>query len=71
MDALIARDALKAFIEHLALNRHLSPHSVRAYTSDVEQYLDHTAMERAIKRRELTVAALDGESVRAFVPISR
>jgi len=26
MDAVAAKDALKAFIEHLALNRHLSPH---------------------------------------------
>lgn len=67
MDAVAAKDALKAFIEHLALNRHLSPHSVRAYTSDVEQYLDRTRVERGLKRAELMVSHLDGESVRAFV----
>jgi integrase/recombinase XerC len=67
MDAVAARDALKAFIEHLALNRHLSPHSVRAYTSDVEQYLEHTRVARGIRRADLAVGDLDGESVRAFV----
>jgi integrase/recombinase XerC len=67
MDAVAAKEALKAFIEHLALNRHLSAHSVRAYTSDVEQYLDLTRGERGLKRAELMVSHLDGESVRAFV----
>lgn len=67
MDAVAARDVLKAFIEHLALNRNLSPHSVRAYTSDVEQYLEHTRAARGLKRAELDVAHLDGESVRGFV----
>lgn len=67
MDAVAANDALKAFVEHLALNRHLSPHSVRAYTSDVEQYLDLTRVARGLKRAELMVSHLDGESVRAFV----
>lgn len=61
------KDALKAFIEHLALNRHLSPHSVRAYTSDVEQYLAHTAAARGRKVSALDFADLDAESVRGFV----
>ncbi len=61
------KDALKAFIEHLALNRHLSPHSVRAYTSDVEQYLMHTAASRAAKVSALQFTDLDAESVRGFV----
>jgi integrase/recombinase XerC len=61
------KDAVKAFVEHLALNRHLSPHSVRAYRSDVEQYLDRTAATRGSKVSRLTLADLDGESVRVFV----
>ncbi|MEP7116104.1 MAG: tyrosine recombinase XerC [Acidobacteriota bacterium] len=59
--------ALKAFIDHLALNRHLSPHSVRAYTSDVEQYLERTAAARQTKVSALGFADLDAESVRGFV----
>jgi integrase/recombinase XerC len=61
------KDALKAFVEHLAYNRHLSPHSVRAYTSDVEQYLASVAAARGVKVAALTAAQLDAESVRAFV----
>ncbi len=60
-------DALKAFVEHLAYNRHLSAHSVRAYTSDVEQYLAGVAAARGRRVPALTAADLDGESVRAFV----
>ena len=33
------RDHLKAFLAYLKLNRHVSPHTVRAYDSDVTQYL--------------------------------
>jgi len=60
-------EALKAFLQHLALNRHLSPHSVRAYTSDVEQYLAHTAAARGTKVSALRYPDLDADSVRGFV----
>ena len=33
------RDHLKSFLSYLKLNRHVSPHKVRAYESDVSQYL--------------------------------
>ena len=59
------KDALKAFVEHLALNRHLSPHSVRAYTSDVEQYLARMAAAREARVSALRLADLDAGSVRA------
>lgn len=65
MDDLKA--ACKAFLEHLALNRHLSPHSVRAYASDVEQYLARAAVRHGVKPAALTFAHLDAESVRGFV----
>lgn len=61
------KDALRAFVAHLALNRHLSPHSVRAYTSDVDQYLDRTAASRGLKRSAVRLTDLDADSVRGFV----
>jgi integrase/recombinase XerC len=61
------KDALKAFVEHLTYNRHLSPHSVRAYTSDVEQYLTSVAATRGVKPSALSPAELDADSVRGFV----
>lgn len=61
------KEAVKAFLEHLALNRHLSPHSVRAYSSDVDQYLAGTALFHGKKQSALEPADLDAESVRAFL----
>jgi integrase/recombinase XerC len=61
------KDALKAFVAHLTYNRHLSPHSVRAYTSDVEQYLAGVAAARGVKWSALAAGDLDAESVRGFV----
>jgi integrase/recombinase XerC len=60
-------DALRAFVDHLALNRHLSPHSVRAYRSDVEQYLARTAAARGTPVSRVQPTDLDAESVRQFV----
>ena len=65
MDSL--KDVFKAFVEHLALNRHLSVHSVRAYTSDVEQYLATTAAAKMAKVSALRPRDLDADSVRGFV----
>jgi integrase/recombinase XerC len=61
------KDALKAFVEHLTYNRHLSAHSVRAYQSDIEQYLGAVAALRRLKVSALEPAHLDAESVREFV----
>ena len=43
------RDHLKAFLAYLKLNRHVSPHTVRAYESDVTQYLAWVARETGKK----------------------
>lgn len=67
MDGVSVKEAIKAFVEHLALNRHLSPHSVRAYRSDVEQYVERTAAARQTKMSQLRLADFDADSVRAFV----
>ena len=53
-------DAVKAFLDHLTYNRHLSAHSVRAYASDVDQYLRGVAL--AAGRRVSTLTAADLES---------
>ena len=58
------RDHLKAFLAYLKLNRHVSPHTVRAYESDVMQYLAFVAAETGKKISELDAADLDMDSVR-------
>ena len=58
------RDHLKAFLKYLELNRHLSPHTVRAYESDVAQYLAFVASGTGKKMSQLGPDDLGMESVR-------
>ena len=61
------RDHLKSFLAYLKLNRHVSPHTVRAYESDVTQYLAWVAAETGKKISELEPDDLDMMSVRGHV----
>ncbi len=61
------RDHLKSFLAYLKLNRHVSPHTVRAYDSDVTQYLAWIAGETGRKMSELEPADLDMTSVRSHL----
>ena len=61
------RDHLKSFLAYLKLNRHVSPHTVRAYESDVTQYLAWVATETGKKISELGPADLDMTTVRGHV----
>jgi integrase/recombinase XerC len=60
-------DHLKAFLRFLALNRNVSRHTVRAYESDLLQFLDHVAAIGSVKPREIEPAALDRGAVRSFL----
>jgi integrase/recombinase XerC len=61
------RENLKSFLSYLKLNRHVSPHTVRAYESDVTQYLAWLASETEKKISELKPADLDMTSVRGHI----
>ena len=61
------RDHLKAFLQYLKLNCHLSPHTVRAYESDITQYLASVAADTGRKMSQLAPSDLDMTSVRAHV----
>jgi len=58
---------LKSFLAYLKLNRHVSPHTVRAYQSDIEQYLAWIASQTGKKMSELEPVDLDMNSVRGHV----
>ena len=58
---------LKAFLQHLALNRNASAHTVRAYESDLSQFLAHVAANAGVKRAELQPASLDRAALRGFL----
>lgn len=61
------RDHLKAFLAYLKLNRHVSPHTVRAYESDVTQYLAWVASDKDRKISQLRPSDLDMTSVRSHM----
>ena len=58
---------LKAFLQHLALNRNASAHTVRAYDSDVSQFLAHAAAGAGVKARDLAPSQLDRLALRGFL----
>jgi integrase/recombinase XerC len=58
---------LKAFLEFLRLNRNASRHTVRAYESDVLQFLQHAAREAGVPRDEVSTAHLTRAAMRQFL----
>jgi integrase/recombinase XerC len=61
---------LRAFLKYLALNRNVSAHTVRAYESDLGQFLAHAAEVRGVKRRDLDPGCLDRTAIRSFLGAS-
>jgi integrase/recombinase XerC len=64
----VIRDDLRAFLDHLRLNRNLSPHSVRAYGSDLSQFVDYLRQHLAATSvSDLAAADLTVSNIRAFL----
>jgi integrase/recombinase XerC len=63
----VVREHLKAFLEHLRLNENASSHTVRAYDSDLSQYLVFIASYAGCRVSGLTVEHLGHVNARAFL----
>jgi len=63
----VVREHLKAFLEHLGLNENASGHTVRAYDSDLSQYLTFLSSHVGRRVSQLTAADLDHLNARAFL----
>ena len=62
-------DILKLFLKQLELNRNVSRHTLRAYDSDVTQFLRHVASEQKSKLADLAPAALTIEAIRGYLGV--
>ncbi len=63
----MAREHLKAFLEHLRLNENASAHTVRAYDSDLSQYLVFLAAHLQKRVSDLQPEDMDHLGARAFI----
>ena len=63
----MVREHLKAFLEYLRLNENASGHTVRAYDSDLSQYLVFLAAHLGKRVSELGTEAFDHLGARAFI----
>ncbi len=61
------KEQLDYFLEHLALNDNASAHTVRAYESDLSQFLTFLGGHLGRRRADLTAADFSHEHIRAFL----
>jgi len=60
-------ELLREFLQYLRLNRNASVHTVRAYETDVSQFLAFAAAGRGVKRSQLVPGDLDRAAIRGFL----
>jgi integrase/recombinase XerC len=58
---------LKAYLDFLRHNRNVSPHTLRAYATDLEQWLAFTAAQLERRPSELVVSHFTTDSVRDYL----
>jgi len=61
------RDHLKSFLDFIRLNRGASPHTVRAYDSDVSQFLDFLPVHNGKARADQQPSDCDVAAIRSFL----
>ena len=58
---------IESFLEHLRLNENASLHTVRAYESDLAQFLSFVATASGRRRADLAPQDVDHQQIRAFL----
>ena len=63
----LLKDLSREFVAFLKLNRNVSPNTLRAYDTDVTQFLEFAATRDGLKPSQLKPEALDADHVRDFL----
>jgi integrase/recombinase XerC len=63
------RQAIREFLEHLQFNRNASEHTVRAYESDLEQFVTAVASAQNRPRPSLLPSDFSADSVRLYLGV--
>jgi integrase/recombinase XerC len=63
----VLADAVSSFLEFLRHNRHVSPHTLRAYETDLAQFTEHLAARDRVSPDRLPVGRFDVDGVRSFL----
>ncbi len=61
------KERAREFLDFLKFNRNVSPHTLRAYDTDLEQFVAFAATTRGVKPSQLAVDGFDTETVRGFL----
>ena len=61
------QERVRDFLEHLRLNENASAHTVRAYESDLSQFVTFLARHLGRRRPDLTVPDFQHPHIRAFL----
>ena len=61
------KDHSRAFVAFLKLNRNVSPNTVRAYDTDVTQFLEFVAARDGVKPSQVMPDRLDAITIRDFL----
>lgn len=61
------RDAIRGFVDYLALNRNASEHTVRNYEADLVQFLYFLGASTGTPRHALTPAHVTSDAIRGFL----
>ncbi len=61
------KDLVREFLTFLRYNRNLSPHTLRAYETDLTQCLAHLSARDGVKPSDLAVSRFDTDGIRGFL----
>lgn len=64
---VLLKDLSRAFVTFLKLNRNVSPNTIRAYDTDVTQFLEFAATRDGLKPSQLKPDVMDADHVRDFL----